>query len=301
MAWWALNNGKPEIVLITQEVATEWSQMLAAGVDRDKDAVRLETHEDNVATGMLRAVEWARVLCRETGLIYRLNGKHTSTALSKCSTKGRKRVYATVQDYECDTMQDVAALYGTFDSTVSVRKFNDINRMYASIIPELCSLDGKTVDLLVSGLYTYVSTYKCEPEGLENLTLCTRDAPRRAQLLQHFVPFCLWCVDILNSTKARFLRRAPVVAAMFGSYKVDANRATKFWTEVREESGAPATVTTRQLAKWLGVTVIKSKNGGKSKKPREFLFCCISAWNAWQKDRNVSIRYYPDNPMPKPI
>jgi hypothetical protein len=106
--------GKPVTQRVTKKLAAEFAEMDPAPRDRPLSERRLSVYRSLWSRGLFRPCTWARAYCAETGGLYRVNGKHTSTLLAGLSEI--PEFYVTVEDYQCDTLEDVAHLYGTFDS-----------------------------------------------------------------------------------------------------------------------------------------------------------------------------------------
>jgi hypothetical protein len=295
MSW--TQTGKPQVVRITAKLAKEFVEMEAAPGDRALSERRLQVYRKVRSEGGFRPVTWAKVWCTETGQWYRVNGKHTSTLFS--DGESLDGLYAVVEQYECETLDDVARLYATFDSGVQMRNVADINRTFAKTVPELKDLKDRLINTLVSAM-------NYNPEW-EKGTSYTRSPVERAEVLFDNVGVCLWVQEVIGehrSPQTQHLWRAPVAAAMIACYKKSQRAATEFWTAVRDETGTKPDLPDRKLAKFLSVT--RSVLGpGSPRVPnrfkiseREYYVKSIHAWNAWRKDETTNLNYYANAKSP---
>lgn len=298
MGWQLKTN--PKTVRITKKLAAEWADMEAVGTDRPLSESRLAVYRKMLAEGAFRPVAWAKVYIKELGGWYRVNGKHTSTLFSTADTPDGLEVYAVIEEYECETVQEAVDLYATFDSKVQSRNSTDINRQFASVIPELKGMEVKTVNLLVGALnYTPASDS------------ASRTVAEKAEQLFDNVPKCVWLVDVLGSRgKGQAvgfnpLWRVPVAAAMFKTYDKSQKAATDFWMAVRDETGAKPDLPDRKLAKWLNsMRLVTGSYHGTPQRfrtlPREFYVKCITAWNAWRAGEKTELKYFAGAKLPVP-
>jgi hypothetical protein len=298
---WALQ-GSPKTLRVTTRLAKEFAEMDAAHTDRPLSERRLRVYRKILEDGGFRPVAWAKAFCKETGQFYRVNGKHTSTLFSSVDSSKLADVYAVVESYECDTLEDVARLYATFDSQTQTRNATDINRSFAATIPELKDFDTRTLNLMVGALvYAEFPTLNGGPKEYAG---SPKTAAERAERLFDAVEECVWFRSIVPSdAKVPFLWRVPVAAAMILTYRKSKKDATTFWTAVRDETGATPELPDRKLAKFL--SSMSSNVGTHSHVPkrfrvlpREFFVKCIKSWNAWRKKEPTDLKYYADAKIP---
>jgi hypothetical protein len=298
--------GKPKSVEVTKKIAEQFATMDPAPSDRPLSPRRLEVYKKIMEAGQFRPVTWASAFCKETGGTYRVNGKHTSTLLA--AQVKMPTFYAVIEQYSCDTLEDVARLYSTFDSKMQSRTTKDINVSFAATVPELAEVEisDKNINISVSGM-----SYAKWMEDYFSI-----QPAERAELLIEHPKFVLWIHHILgNKFKPRegevrqtgkHMQRLPVTAAMFLTHQKDASDAETFWTAVRDETGSGPEVPDRRLSKFLLLSI--SGGGGRSRgsttkkivSNREVFVKCLQAWNAWRQDREtVELRYYTDNAVPE--
>ncbi len=256
-------------------------------------------YERFIRSGQWRPCVWAKAVCKENGSTYRVNGKHTSTLLSTLSSEFTD-LHVVIETYECETLEDIGRLYGTFDASINSRTASDINRAFSATVPELANLPKKIIDTSASGLALFAAG------GVTSSVASLFSPTERAEMLLEHTDFVLWLYEVINDTSGKyqhFLRQG-VVAAMRATYLRSKKDATEFWSLVRDEAGEKPTCPDRQLARWLLTTAVRpnsSGQGGHTKKAdsREFYAVCVQMWNNWRKGEDVKlIKYYSSAKIP---
>lgn len=284
--------GNPKTVRVTQKLAAEFATMEPAPHDRPLSERRLQIYGRVLEAGGFRPCTWARAHCKETGAVYRVNGKHTSTLFS--GLEKLPELYVVIEDYLCDTLHDVARLYGTFDTRAQARTTNEINASFAGAIPELAGIEARIISYCVTGLcfHKWQEQYSQKP------------AVERAEELIENADFVLWVAAILKDKNAQHLRRGTVVGAMFATYQKNSEAAGQFWMAVRDETAPVRTAPDRVLAHWLLTNAVShgpgAKAGRRSASQREFYVRSIHAWNAWREGRTTDLKFYKDAKIPTP-
>jgi hypothetical protein len=293
--------GKPVTQRVTKKLATEFAEMDPAPRDRPLSERRLSVYRSLWSKGLFRPCTWARAHCAETGGLYRVNGKHTSTLLA--GLPEIPEFYVTVEDYQCDTLEDVAQLYGTFDSRLQSRTASDINLCFAGTIPELAGLSRTTINLVVGGI-----NYHQDGAGAAQ----ARQLAERAEVLVEYPEFALWLSGLFSPPSGengisgrrscKHLQRSAVVAAMFACWQKAQGPATVFWTAVRDETGSTPAAPDRKLARYLLTTGVNNGAGANKTRVadgREIYVKSLHSWNAWRRGENTDLRYYAEKPIPK--
>lgn len=287
---------KPRTIRCTKVLAVEFAEMDPAPHDRPLSERRLGVYRRLLKEGSFRPVTWAKAFCKETNGVYRVNGKHTSVLLA--STDPMPEFYVVVEEYICDTLEDVAKLYSTFDSTIQSRSANDIYMSFAATIPELvgCSQCAITRGAAAMAYYTWGADYNMSHQPAE-----------RAEFLLETPEFVLWINRIFSGSTeggaaSRHIQRVAVIAAMYGSWVKSQKAATEFWTLVRDETSPVPEAPDRKLARYLLTTGINTGNGSRSRArkadTREVYVKCIHAWNAWRKGETTRLNYHPEADVP---
>ncbi len=286
----------PKTRKVTKVLAREFVEMDAAPNDRALSERRLAVYERIIQQQGFRPCCWARAHCVETGTVYRVNGKHTSTLFSTLDPL--PELYVVIEDYKCETLEDVARLYGSFDSRTQSRTAREINASFAGTVAELADVPRKIIDVCVSGIsfHLWGSQYGQRP------------AAERAELMLDQVEFVLFTEDLVgaghSSDAYRKLGRGPVAAAIFATYKKAPNKAKEFWEAVRDETGSVPSLPDRKLAKFLVVAAVDTGVGSqryRKAEAREFYVRSLHAWNAWRRGENTDLKYYKDAKIPTVI
>lgn len=292
--------GTPKTEKVTQPLAVKFRDMDPVPHDRPLNPRRIEAYRKMLAAGLFRPVQWATVHCNETQASYRVNGKHTSNLFAEYEELPQV-VHATIENYHCDDLDDVARLYATFDSRTQVRTTNDINRAFAAVDPDLSDLPSKLINICVSGI--------CFSKWGDGYT--ARSAADRAEVLldDDSKRFIAWASTVLGSKNEsnRHLWRSPVVSAMSTCYSKCKRDANEFWLAVRDGTGETPKTPDRILNKFLLSTGV-GPNGGpdhrrrsKTVSTREMYVRCIHAWNAWRRDTITDLRYHAQAKIPAAV
>lgn len=299
MAW--TMKGEPKTVAVTPKLAETYRDMEAVYTDRPLKQRRVDKYKQMVEEGKFRPALWARAYCKETKRWYRVNGKHVSTLFCDLNLKSYPNLRVTLEDYQCDTLADLADLYSTFDSAIQSRTATDVYVSFAATIPKLAHVTPRTLRLVVTAL-AFAKWPDNNGRG-GNLTSQTD----RAALLFDGVDDVLWLIPLLGpiggSNDERCMQRAPVNGAMVLTYRKDCKAATAFWLAVKNNTGAEDMLPARRLHTHLIKTGL---GGGSSHKknlttPRAHFVHCVRAWNAWRTGTVLDMNYSPEESLPEVV
>lgn len=275
MAWKATEVQKT--VDLTRALVDKYVNMAAAPGDKPLSEHRVDFYDRLLDEGKLRSPNWACAFCKETGTLIRLNGKHTSIMLSR--RKPLPAMKVVIEQFECDTLLDVAELYSTYDSVQQIRKSRDINMAYAASIPELANVRHQSINIAVSAI-----AYHTWGEGYAVVTM----PPDRSQKLAENIPFVRWLDSLIAPNQGQHLRRAAVAAVLYATYIKHRNKAMEFWLMVRDESGTSNDTPDRRLASFLIRTTVNEGAGAHRTQVhryklanREFYYKSVVCWNSW--------------------
>lgn len=297
---WTMIEG-PKVVKATNALAKRFHEMDPAPHDRPLKERIITNLTKAMKEGTFRTCEWSSAYCKETKKEYRINGKHTSTILVGMNGDSpTPRVILT--RFECETLEDVARVYSTFDSRLGVRSTGDINKIYAASNPELSDIRIGIITACVYGL-----SYATWGESY-----FTRSPEDRAELLLGNVDFVKFIDKLVTGSrqgKATFgvehIRRGPVFTAIYKTFVKSKSDSKEFWEEVRDENDGDNRSPSRVLARWLRSVSVRGTNGkgGVTAKattaPREMIVKCLHAWNAWRADSYTDLKYYAKVDMPE--
>jgi hypothetical protein len=253
-----------------------------------------------LAAGLFRPVQWATVHCNETQATYRVNGKHTSNLFAEYEELPQS-LHATIENYHCDDLDDVARLYATFDSRTQVRTTNDINRAFAAVDPDLAEIPTKIVNLCVTGIaYSqYGDKYASRPAAERAECLLEDDSKS----------FIGWVHQVLGShnENTKHLWRSAVVAAMHATWRKSRKASHEFWLAVRDGTGSTPKTPDRILHRFLLTRTVNNgtqrapKKGGNLCPPREMHVKCLHAWNAWRRETTTDLKYHAQAKIPAAV
>ncbi|HVK07666.1 MAG TPA: hypothetical protein VM597_02700 [Gemmataceae bacterium] len=297
----------PKVVRLTNKLAQAFADMRAAHVDRALKERRVEIYRRIHEAGLMRPLTWAIAYCpeaEEPEAPIRVNGKHTSILYASMDSSKLDGHYVTVEEYDCETLADVAKLYGSFDSGIGTRTIQEVNNSFARVVPELAGASKHVVDLLVGALNFY-------PESSTGMIIdpAKRGTPQdRAEALLDNVEFAAWFTGRFPINEdSRPLMRVPVVAAMWKTWLRSRPAAAEFWTAVRDQTGDGKHLAHRRLATFLITTRMRKSADMEARErrikytPREYYCKSVIAWNAWRKGGPApELRYVADAPTPEP-
>lgn len=241
---------------------------------------------------------WAVADCLADGQCYRVNGKHSSTAIVRFAEDYPERPLPTVQfqEYECDTIEDVVSLYETFDRLDAAKRAPDIIGEYQAAHPKLKTIPNKIVTEALSAL----SWLEYGDDFTKKGTI-----KERFVLVKEKAEFCKWLHELKTGKKGRnLISRLGVTAAIYLTWEADKDEAAKFWQLVMDATGTLP----RKGDRKLNVFLMKTVTGGNKARGQDqasthkFAACCLHGWNAWRRGADTDLKYYGNTgELPKAI
>lgn len=272
---------KPQLLRVTKSLAREVATLPACPSDRPRREALIDFLKSKIKAGEFRNAEWADCLVRETESVYRANGKHTSNSFVELFDEGYEPNGEVVlrTKYVVDTMEDLAKLYSSFDNKRSARKSDEIWHVYAQSNDTLSQMSSRVIGAAARGIGVY--SFASPDERLDDVL--------GQKLIEH-TDFVVWFSQIYEAgpdkTIKNALKRSEVSAAMFGTFKKAPQKATEFWSLVRDGGGANPKSPERMLNKFLRENAPNRGRGAASHKNKvqgiEFYHKSISAWNSWR-------------------
>lgn len=282
---------QPKIVSITRDLAEQHMELPKINKDRTLKPQRVERWIGEIKKGTMRPVLWARAVCLEDGQTYRMNGQHTATAYMRVE-RIPDRSYAIVEEYICDTREDLPRLWQTFDSQMCSRTGMDIANAYRSVDDEMESVPTRTLAVAASGIELSQSggsfmggfgSFRCPAQDRLDRAMAHRD-------------FILWIDSLLDRHKHQHIYRVGVVAAIFSAWQRCHRDCKEFWTEVRDECNPDIHSASRRTAKWLMQNCARRR--ANPSVTREEYVRCLMWWNAYRTGGSVDIRYSSNTKIP---
>jgi hypothetical protein len=276
---------QPKVVRITRELADQHLQLPKINTDRKVSPFRVERWVSEISKGTMRPVLWARAICLEDGQTYRMNGQHTATAYATID-RIPDSAYAIIEDYICDTREDLPRLWQTFDSALSSRSSMDIANAYRSIDDVMASIPARLLVVVASAIELANGNAFLHFGRAGGFRAPAQDRLDRAMAHRDFI---VWLDSFLCRVTHPHIHRVGVVAAIFSSWQRCQRDCKEFWTEVRDECNPDIHSASRRTAKWLMQNCARRRiNPAVS---REEYVRCLLWWNAYRTGGSVDIRY----------
>ena len=274
-------------VPLTRKFAATFSSLASIKGDRDRETragrARIKILRRLVEEKKFHTPKWATATCN--GRTYRMNGGHTSLMFANGETQIPDGMNVIVDEFACETREDLADLFDQFDARVSVRSPKDKIKAHLGADDKLEQVSATVAAGAVRGIAACLSEFGKSQHLIEE---------ERIRLVHSHGDFLLW---VGQYSKPRHMGRSGVVAAMFRTFGRSTQDATRFWTYVLSESHANNRNATRTLASFLKATLLpqeKIKWG-----PRAYYVKSIHAWNAWKENRTTTLPYFANAPLPK--
>lgn len=283
---------QPKTVLITKHLAEQHASLPNIGLDRKLNPYRVERYVNDIRVGAMRPVLWARARCLEDNMMYRVNGQHTSHAYMAVDPIP-DHSYAIVEDYICDTRDDLPRLWQTFDNKTCARTTMEVMSAYRGADSALADVSLRAMNVAIKGI-DMVARGGVHNAGMANLFV-NPIADRIEAGLKHR-DFIVWVHELFSEKGHPHILRVGLCAAMFATWNKCQRDCKQFWLEVREESDANTQSATRRLSKWLMQNYARRRGGGAAS--REEYVRGVLWWNAYRTDSSTDIRYVVANKIP---
>jgi hypothetical protein len=184
------------------------------------------------------APSWARGRCLEDGLMYRLDGQHSSAMLSELDERDIPLgLMIQMATWEFDTVsRDAVDLFNMFNNPRSARTNEDVMGVFRAGVPALSHLSRKFLVNVANGIHVR-ETEKWE-DGDED---ALGPYPPRDHGLyygaEQSVAVALWLSRFQGTKNQSFLTQPAILAEMIHEWAVNEALATTFWTVVFTEFG----------------------------------------------------------------
>lgn len=208
-----------EIVTFTPKLALEFMKMETVRNERDLSRGRLRHHLGLLRDGRFFSSIIAKAHCKEDGQTYRVNGQHVSHVWNWCTKYPNipddvkalcgfrspadvpklPKLEAMVDEWECDTYEDVVEAFRYYDASESVRSRTDILSVAAGEYEELQGVPGPMLNQLLSGIAYYDRWIKTQGDALLGVEdLHVTGAKSRPSLLKHkeVRDYIVWFLDM---------------------------------------------------------------------------------------------------------
>lgn len=271
-----------KMVPLTHDFAMEFATMDTFIGERPEKAKRMKFLESRLSDGMFYAPRWAYAWFN--GKKVRMNGQHSAKVLANSNGHFPIGLQAIVDEFECETDEDLADLFSHFDHRDSARSNSDIVGAHQKTVAGVRDIRTSYVDRLLSGIvYHMTGAYT---DGAR----ATVD--ERARLIRQYESYVKMFADIIKPKQVS--GRVGCSGAMFATYIANKSESFTFWNLVVNETHPEADHPTRTLGKWLRETSLS----GEHWTPRAYYSKCIHAWNAFRRGGSTNLKYHPKSPLP---
>ena len=279
-----------DTVPLTRDLADEFATMQRWSGERPLNLRRVRALRKELEEGRFRSPEWA--VGYLNGVKYRVNGQHSSVMLSEANGEFPASLKVKLSEYHCDTEQDLADLFQTFDQRFSARGKDDHVGAVMASIPEIADseIPRKTVSRIASAITAHIRGIGAKTSPRESAGNLVED-PR----------FVLVAERLFRSGNK--LYSLGVGAAMYGTWeRLHQKRGSarpehvekhdkywfSFWDSVFEESNPDPSAPSRVLARYL-----RELRRGESRTSdvRKIYVKCIHAWNAHRANKTTRLSY----------
>ncbi len=258
-----------------REAAHTHSTMLAVPNDRDIKDPHILKLQKEVVKGMFHTCEWAIIYCKEDGLCYRTNGKHTSTMFADETFVWEGDIVITYVTWECDTKVELAKIYACYDRNWVKRTDSEINSGFTANVSTLHKANRKTIDDCVRGL-------ACAKFGIGYLGHLDQEG--RAEGLVSESVFCGFVRGLMEAKMvpaAKTFKRYSIIAAMYQTFQEDPIGASIFWEKVFFGSGKIRTPDRRLNTFIISTKTTDIKEETILKQNEAIINTCLREWDAW--------------------
>lgn len=238
--------------------------------------------------GTFRQELVAFMTCKQGKDEWRVNGQHTAMARLEMPAKWKDQDLVRVMVYEANSFDAVRELYASVDRGATRTRANVI-QSYLQGTDQFDGVATRLVKLVSEGLAVWLW------EGYHERS--KHDADEVAWLMQHTHKTL---VDVVTAfaleepalQSCEWLRRAPVVAAMFETFSKVVQPSDEFWTSIKTGVGFNSAYDPRlrlrnslQEFKMTAASTARSK--GKGVDGETLYRWCINCFNVWRKGENL--------------
>ena len=270
-----------EVRPLTMELAIKHRDTVASPTEREVNPLRIKHLTEKFKAGYAVPFHWATAKLGEN--IFRMNGLHSSTALSGLNGSFPEKLVVHFDEYSVETKDDLAVLFRQFDDRKSSRTPSDVAGAYQGLFDNLADISRPTAKLGLEG-------YAWWAKNVEGLPVPKGDdlfSMFGEQNLHDFLHF----LGEIYSIKTPEMKRPQVAAALYATFSSNQADARKFWGDVARGGTTDDSEASTVLDTWLK-EVKEDEDCIPNFKPGHLYQGCIYAWNAFRDHKTLtSIRY----------
>jgi len=264
-----------ETVDLTPQLAADFAAMPASLTEREIKPKRVEHLKDAVLGGRALAFNWMRAKVTDSGILYRVNGQHSSAMLTQLNGQFPDDLKVHIDDYEVPDNASLALLFRQIDNRMSARTIEDISGAYQGLQTDLVDVPRSSARRAIEGAAWYRKKIIGDdvPTGDERFSLFNDTALH---------PFIQMVGRIVSAKTPE--STTPVIGTMCGTWEREPSVSEVFWDEVAKQGGGnEENHPTTALDKWL----LEARE--RDDKPREMEVhrTCVLAWNAHRHGRTL--------------
>ncbi len=275
---------KSDTIPLTAELAEKHCCLEASPTERVLTPSHTKYLRGQLVAGLGVSFNWA--VAEFEGRTLRMNGQHSSAALSEMNGEFPGGLKVHLDTYRVDTKDDLTLLFRQFDSRKSSRTTADVAGAFQMNEPALRGIPRDIAKLTIDGVKWFRDNVVGAP---------TPSGDDAYQLFAEpgLLSYLLWTPEIF-SIKTPEMKSPPVVGGMFATFRAGEAASRDFWNRVARGGGsfedtAPETV----LDSWLKL-LKESPDEKKDKaiKAGNLYQGCIFAWNAFREGKTIkAIKY----------
>jgi hypothetical protein len=234
---------------LTRELAISHASLPAMPGEREVKTARLKFLKDLLDRGLFVGVDWHQGLCAADGIMYRLEGQHSSHMLSELDPAAFPGdQLARITTWNFDTVEhDSATLFNLFNNPRSARTNEDVMGVYRASVPELAQLSRKFLINVANGVHEREDQ---KWDDGDEQALPPHGPRERGLYFFHPEPVqaALWLSRFQSLKNQGFLGHPTLVSEMLRQWEQNAVAATTFWEFVYRENHPEVDHETRELA-----------------------------------------------------
>ncbi len=224
------------------------------------------------------------------GTEFRMNGQHTSWARIYMPSEYECPGKVVLAKYRAKTSEDMRLLYATIDRGTPRTKSNVITAHLAGT-NQFKSLKPTDIKTMSDGFSFYKWDNSSERKRHDGDEIAFLMQGEDANLVNTVVAY----LSTFSISSVDWMRRSPVIGAMFTTFEKVVKPSADFWDSVREGTGMaskndPRLKLRNQLMTCkLSIDSSKGKRSqSKSVEPEKMFRWSIQAWNAWRRDEPLT-------------
>lgn len=276
---------------ITRTFVNQYMKYPSFTHERPLNRRHIDELKGEITNGRAHVFQWAICYVDEKNEIYRVDGQHSSNALSDLFKKDQvpTGLVCNLDEYAVETMDEFVKLYNTIDTNVQTRTSTDVMRAAKAMEPKLEPINPTHLHNISRGILFHKNDCKIVKTRIHRET--------KIKTVISNVKFCLF-FNLIYQPRAKFLSRYSVIAAMYAIWKKagkdDPEAVIDFWNKVRDGDGLKMSDPEKILREML----MSHGSFGRSANPNLKIVSepdqyawCINAWNHRRSGRNTKKKF----------